>query len=377
MDPQISPGFFARIKISNPKVPVEKDANALKIGILGAANIAPKALINPAKSMRSINVITVAARDETRAKEFALKHGIPNIHPSYDALISDPSIDCIYNPLPGGLHFEWTKKALEAGKHVLLEKPSTSNEEQTRELFALAKEKNLVLLEAFHYRFHPAGIFFRKILQKHIASGHPLQYVKSVVSFPNMFPPTDIRFDYNLGGGVMMDCGCYAINSIRYFTGLEIASVDMAAPKIISEDIDGRMEAVLSLKRDDNTFVKAEFTASLTNSWLSLQTFREIIPTFTAETDDKIFTFGVFAMPVVYHYITIKDKATGKTENLPKIYAEGYTTYRYQLEAFVKAVKNGGKDVESIPGWVTGEDSVLNMAAIDAVYKRAGMKLRK
>ncbi|KAF9351348.1 hypothetical protein BGX26_010640, partial [Mortierella sp. AD094] len=78
-----------------------------------------------------------------------------------------------------------------------------------------------------------------------------------------------------------------------------------------------------------------------------------------------------------YHYLTVKDKATGKSENLPKVYGEGYSTYRYQLEAFVKAVKSGGKDVESIPGWVTGEDSVLNMAAIDAVYTKAGMKLRE
>ncbi|KAF9342680.1 hypothetical protein BGX26_007048 [Mortierella sp. AD094] len=137
------------------------------------------------------------------------------------------------------------------------------------------------------------------------------------------------------------------------------------------------MDAVLRLKRDDNTFVEAELIASLTNPWLSLQTYREIIPMFIAETDDKIFTFGVFPMPVVYHYITIKDKATGKIENLPKAYGEGYSTYRYQLEAFVKAVKNGGNDAESIPGWVTGEDSVLNMAAIDAVYKKAGMKLRE
>ncbi|KAF8981346.1 hypothetical protein BGZ46_002959 [Entomortierella lignicola] len=372
-----SPWFYTRLTLSNPKQTVAKDANALRIGILGAANIGPRAVIYPAKSMRSINVVSVAARDEKKAKEYAEKLGIPNTHPSYDALISDPSIDCIYNPLPNGLHFEWTKKALEAGKHVLLEKPAASNEEQTRELFALAKEKNLVLLEAFHYRFHPAAIFFKETLQKHIASGHPLQRVKSVMSFPWLFPITDIRFNYSLAGGTMMDCGCYAINSIRYFTGLEVANIEKAVPKILSEEIDGRMDATVNLKGKDNTLVKADLIASLTNSWLSIQTYRELLPYFVAETDDKIFTFGAFVMPTFYHYITVKDKATGKTENLPKVYAEGYTTYRYQLEAFVQAVNNAGKDVESIPGWVTGEDSVLNMAAVGEVYKAAGLKIRE
>ncbi|KAG0023131.1 hypothetical protein BGZ80_010288 [Entomortierella chlamydospora] len=364
MASQKSSGLFARYRLSNPKQSVVKNA----IGILGAANIAPPALVAPSMNMSSIIVVSVAARDENKAKAFASKHGIPNTHPSYDAIINDPNIDCIYNPLPNGLHYEWTKKALDAGKHVLLEKPSTSNAEQTRELFAIAKEKNLVLLEAFHYGFHPASTFFRETLQKHIASGHPLQRVKAVMSFPNLFPLTDIRFNYNLGGGITMDCGSCTINAIRYFTGFEVESVEKAVPKIVSEDIDGRMDAVLRLKRGDNTFAEAELNVSLTNPWFSIQTYREMMPTFTAETDDKIF---------FYHYFTVKNKATGKTENLPKAYGEGYSTYRYQLEAFVKAVENGGKDVESIPGWVSGEDSALNMTAIDAVYKKSGMKLRK
>ncbi|KAF8934463.1 hypothetical protein EDD21DRAFT_338657 [Dissophora ornata] len=374
----MAPGLFARYRLAMPKNSVAKDPDALRIGILGAANIAPIALTNPAKISRSIIVVSVAARDETKAKEFAKKHGIPNTHPTYDALIDDPNIDCIYNPLPNGLHYEWTKKALNAGKHVLLEKPAASNAVQTQELFDLAKEKNLVLLEAFHYRFHPASIKFREILQKHISEGHPLQHIKVVQSFPSFFPATDIRFNYSLAGGVVMDCGCYTVNAIRYFSGLEVESVEKAVPKIVAEEIDGRMEAVLNLKTPDKSDLKAELTVSLTNPWFSLQTYREVIPIFIAETDDKIFTFGVYALPGVYHYLSIKDKATGKTENLPKVYGEGYSTYKYQLDAFVKGVKSGGKDAATtIPGWVTGEDSVLNMKVIDSIYTTAGMKVRE
>ncbi|KAG0347377.1 hypothetical protein BG005_000194 [Podila minutissima] len=368
-----SPSLFQRFKIAKPKVTVSKDPDALRIGILGAANIAPNALINPAKSMKSINVVSVAARDHNKAKDYATAHGIPSTHASYDALISDPSIDCIYNPLPNGLHYEWTKKALEAGKHVLLEKPAASNAAQTREMFELAKSKNLVLLEAFHYRFHPASIYFKDLIQRHLAEGHQLQKVESIMSFGSIFPKDDIRFNFKLAGGVLMDCGGYNVNSIRYFSGLEVEKVETAVPKIISEEIDGRMEATLQLVGG----VPAKLTASLTNPWFSLQTWREIMPRVIVETDAKIFTFGMFVMPGAYHYFTVKDKATGKTENLPKIYNEGYSTYRYQLEAFVKAVKNGGGDEKSIPGWVSGGDSVANMTVLDSIYTAAGMKMRE
>ncbi|KAF9937954.1 hypothetical protein BGZ67_000726 [Mortierella alpina] len=376
MSAQSSPGFFARRRLASPTTSVSKDPDALRIGILGAANIAPQVLVYPAKSMRSIVIVSVAARDQTKAKEFADKHGIPNTHVSYDALVSDPVIDCIYNPLPNGLHYEWTKKALEAGKHVLLEKPAASNATQAKELFALAKEKNLILLEAFHYRFHPASIHFRQLLHEHIADGHPLTSVQATLSFPALFPSSDIRFNSKLAGGTLMDCGCYAVNAIRHYTGLEVDSVKDAQPRIMLESIDGRMDAVLNMKGSHSHGVQAVIIASLTNPWLSLQTYKELPPSFVAETDDKIFTFGVFILAGLYHYITIKDKATGTSET-QKVYGEGYMTYRYQLEAFVKAVKSGGKDLESIAGWVTGEDSIANMTAIDAIYTAAGMKVRE
>ncbi|KAK3835001.1 MAG: NAD(P)-binding protein [Linnemannia gamsii] len=368
-----SPGFFARLKLSNPSQSVVKDSDALRIGILGAANIAPNALIGPAKLVRSVIVVSVAARDQAKAKTYADKHGIPNTHASYDAMINDPEIDIIYNPLPNGLHYEWSVKALNAGKHVLLEKPATSNESQAKELIALAQSKNLVLLEAFHYRFHPASLRFRELIQTHVASGHAIQKVQSTMSFPTLFPADDIRFNYKLAGGMTMDGGCYTINSIRYFSGLEVESVEVATPKIVSENVDGRMEATLKLKGG----VEAKLIASLTNPWFSLQTWREILPKFTIEMDDKVFTFGVYLLPGIYHYITVKDKATGKTETLPKEYGEGFSTYKYQLDAFIKAVKSGNKDVNSIPGWVSGEDTIANMKVVDAVYTRANMKLRE
>src|SRR5512144_341678 len=98
-------------------------SSPLRIGVLGAAKITPMALLRPARAVREAAVVAVAARDEQRARRFAAKHGIARVHPTYDALLADPEIDAVYNPLPNGLHCEWTIKALQAGKHVLCEKP--------------------------------------------------------------------------------------------------------------------------------------------------------------------------------------------------------------------------------------------------------------
>ncbi|KAG0335895.1 hypothetical protein BG004_008270 [Podila humilis] len=374
MAPTTSSGVFQRYQLAFPKVTVVKDTDALRIGILGAATIAPMALVNPAKNMSSINVVSVAARDENRAKDFAKKHGIPHTHPSYDALLSDPTIDCIYNPLPNGLHFEWTKKALEAGKHVLLEKPSCSNAEQTKELFEIARSKNLILLEAFHYRFHPASIFFRDLIKQHLEEeGHKLERIETIMAFFKVFPMDDIRFNLKLAGGVFMDAGGYVVNAARFFSGLEVKTVDHAKATLVAEQVDGRMEADVTFGEN----VPAKITATLTNPWLSLQSWKEVMPIVTIETDAKIFKYGGYLFPGVYHYFSVKDKATGKTENLPKQYGEGFMTYRYQLEAFVKAVKAGKGDQSISTAWVSGEDSVNNMTVIDTIYKTAGLQVRE
>src|SRR5690348_11472118 len=127
----------------------------LRIGILGAARIAPSAVIKPARNHDEAVVTAVAARDRGRADAFATKHGIPNVRDSYAALIADPDVDAIYNPLPNGLHAEWTIAALEAGKAVLCEKPFTANAKEAEEVAAVATRTGVVVMEAFHYRYHP------------------------------------------------------------------------------------------------------------------------------------------------------------------------------------------------------------------------------
>ena len=122
----------------------------VRIGVLGAARITPAAVIRPARATAEAEVVAIAARDRGRADTFAAKHGVPQVLGDYGALIASPDIDAVYNPLPNGLHARWTDAALEAGKHVLCEKPFTANAEEAEQNAATAARTGLVVMEAFH-----------------------------------------------------------------------------------------------------------------------------------------------------------------------------------------------------------------------------------
>jgi predicted dehydrogenase len=188
----------------------------VRIGILGAARIASSALIKPARGNSEVVVAAVAARDVSRAQAFATKHGIARVHDSYEALIADPDLDAIYNPLPIALHGRWTRAALDAGKHVLCEKPFTANAAEAREVADLAAESERVVMEGFHYRYHPCALRVDEI----IASGElgELQRVEGEWCFW-VRKSSDIRYNYSLGGGALMDSGCYAVDMVRRFGG--------------------------------------------------------------------------------------------------------------------------------------------------------------
>ena len=216
-------------------------AAPLRIGVLGAARIAPSALIKPAKDNTDVVVAAVAARDSSRARAFAAKHDIARVHESYEALIADPDLDAIYNPLPNGLHGKWTRAAIAAGKHVLCEKPFTANAAEAREIADLAARSDRVVMEAFHYRYHPLALRTEQI----IASGElgTLERVEAALCFP--LPKfSDIRYNYSLAGGALMDAGCYAVHMARTFGG-STPEVVAAQAKLRDPQVDRAMTAEL------------------------------------------------------------------------------------------------------------------------------------
>jgi predicted dehydrogenase len=130
-------------------------SGVLRIGVLGAARIARSALIEPARLVPSVSVTAVATRDPGRAQTFALQHGIPSSYGSYEELLAAPDVDAVYIPLPNSLHAPWTLRAIDAGKHVLCEKPFASNAAEALTVAAAAERSGLAVMEAMHYRYHP------------------------------------------------------------------------------------------------------------------------------------------------------------------------------------------------------------------------------
>jgi predicted dehydrogenase len=186
---------------------------ALRWGILSTASINAEVLPAFAASDKA-ELVAVASRDPERAAGYAREHGIPESHGSYEALLEDGSIDCVYIPLPNALHGEWTRAALEAGRHVLCEKPLTPTADEARGLFELASERGLQLMEAFMYRHHPKTRRLRELVQGG-ALGE-VEVVRSWFHFKTEDRAADIRYDADLAGGSLRDVGCYCISLSTY-----------------------------------------------------------------------------------------------------------------------------------------------------------------
>src|SRR5262245_41491828 len=212
----------------------------VRFGILGAARIAHKALIEPAGHLDTAEIVAVAARDSVHACAFAATNGIPRALSSYNDLIEASDIDAVYIPLPNSLHCEWTVRALDAGKHVLCEKPIAANAREAERMAEAAARNGRVLGEAFHWRYHPLAARMKEI----IASGEigPVRRVEVLFCIPFLVPG-DIRYRLDLAGGATMDVGSYTV-SIARFLGGEPEVVEAEA-RLSSPGVDRWMRAEL------------------------------------------------------------------------------------------------------------------------------------
>ena len=322
----------------------------LRIGILGAARIAPMALVRPARQVPEATVAAVAARDPARAERFARKHGIPRVAASYDALVADPELDAIYNPLPNSLHAAWSIKAMEAGKHVLCEKPLAANADEARTMVEAAARCNRLLVEAFHYRYHPLAARMREIIDSGVLG--TVRHVEATTCIP-LLVPGDIRYRWELAGGATMDIGCYAINMVRFLAGAE-PEVVRAEARLASPQIDRWMTA-------DFRFPDGR-TGRMTCSLFSSTLLR--LQALVRGDAGELRIFNPLA-PHFYHRLTLRTPAGTTRERVA-----GDATYTHQLRAFVRAVR----DHAALP--TGGADAIANMRVIDAVYEKAGMPRR-
>jgi D-xylose 1-dehydrogenase (NADP+, D-xylono-1,5-lactone-forming) len=188
---------------------------AVRWGIVSTANI-NRRVLPEVQPLAEVELLAVASRSQDAAEAFASENGIPRAHGSYEELLADPDVEAIYNPLPNGLHVEWTVRALEAGKHVLCEKPLDRRPEQVERAFDAAERAGLILMEAFMWRHHPQTARAVEL----VADGAigELRAVRASFGF-TLAGTDDVRAQPHLDGGSLMDVGCYCISGARRFAG--------------------------------------------------------------------------------------------------------------------------------------------------------------
>lgn len=321
----------------------------MRIGALGAARITPAALLEPAAGTSGVEVAAVAARDPERAAVLAEAHGIGRVHDTYAALVGDGELDAVYIALPPSEHARWAVAALEAGRHVLVEKPFARNAAEARTMVDAAARSGLVLMEAFHWRYHPLAARMLEL------TGRLGRLHRGEGVFRTEIPEGDIRHRLELGGGATMDLGCYPVHWLRTLTGEE-PEVTGAVAEVGLPGVDLALSAELRFP----TGATARVTSAMDGPpghpewWLRLE-----------GEAGSLFVDNPCA-PHLGHRL-VAELAGGERleETVP-----GQTTYAYQLRAFVAAVAG-----EAVP-LTGGADAVGNMAVIDAMYRAAGLEAR-
>jgi predicted dehydrogenase len=197
----------------------------LRIGVLGTARIA-RAFIAGVAPSQHVSVTAIASRDPGRARAFAAATGVAGAFGSYEELLADPAIDAIYNPLPNSLHATWSIRALEAGKHVLCEKPLATTVREARTMFDAARAHGLRLAEAFPYLSQPHAIRLRELVAAH--SLGELRTIQAAFGF-TLGAAANIRLDPALGGGALLDAGTYPVSLVRVLAGQRPARVYASA----------------------------------------------------------------------------------------------------------------------------------------------------
>jgi predicted dehydrogenase len=322
----------------------------MRLGILGAAGITGRALLEPAAKVDGVEAWAVAARDPERATAYAAEHGIPRVFGTYAELLSEPSIDAVYVPLANSLHAEWAIAAVQAGKHVLCEKPLASNAEQAAEVVAAGAASGKLLVEAFHWRYHPVA---ERMLELGRAIA-PLTEVEA--SFSVAIPSDDVRYDLELAGGALMDLGCYCVHMLRTLTGSEptvLAAEAVEGPR----GIDVSMTASLRFPPD----IKASLHCSMVGetAWPQSMYLRargengqmEILNPMAPQWGNRI----TASLP---DGVEIDETV------------DGPSTYEHQLRAFAAMVSGGATPLTG------GDDSINNMVAIDAIYEASSLGRR-
>ena len=321
----------------------------IRIGLLGASRIARGAVIKPAEDLDGVVVSRVAASSTARAEDYAREHDIPGIEADYGALVTSNDVDLVYNALPPSGHREWSVRALEAGKHVLCEKPFALNATEAEAMVAAADASGVQLIEAFHYRYHP---LFERVLE--ILRAGAIGAVRSVAAHFNVpikAAPGELRYDPALGGGALMDLGCYPLHWVRTVAGSE-PEVIAAEASWHDSGVDESMRATLRFGGGIEAVIHSSMQASLPEG---LDAEMHVVG------ESGTLTVINPLAPHLGHELIVENSAGRSSESV-----QGETTYHHQLQHVLDVINNGATPLTG------GADAVGTMAAIDRIYAAAG-----
>lgn len=317
--------------------------NTLAWGILSTAKIAREKLIPAINASSTSKIIACASRDQQQADAFALQTNIGKAYGSYQQLLDDPNIDVIYNPLPNHLHVPWTLKALEAGKHVLCEKPVGLNVGEVEQLIQGANNyPHLKVMEAFMYRFHPQWALAKQQLSE--GKIGKIHSIEAMFSYHNV-DPNNVRNMPNIGGGGLMDIGCYCISATRFLLAKEPVSVM------------GKLTIDENFTTDKHASVLLDFGDLRTSFYCSTQ----------SEPGQRVFVAGEHgSLTIEQPFYQANNGATqliwqhNNTKSMQTI--EGCDHYVKQVDAFAAAIQNQ----QVVPTPLT--DALANMKVIEAIF---------
>jgi D-xylose 1-dehydrogenase (NADP+, D-xylono-1,5-lactone-forming) len=316
-------------------------AAPVRWGILSTANINRK-LLPGMRASEEVELVAVASRDGDRAAQYAREQGIRRAHAGYEALLADPDIEAVYISLPNDGHVPWSRRALEAGKHVLCEKPLTRRAAEVDELFDVAEQAGRFLVEAFFWRYHPQTRRLAELVRDG-AIGE-LRLMRAVFSHNATPKPGDVRLQGDLDGGALMDVGCYCVSGMRLLAGEPAAvtaqqvvggnGVDVRLAGTLRWDgVVGTLDCGLDLPgRDELEVIGSEGTLFLDDPWHAKATGIEL-----RRPDDQVELIAV-------------ESADG---------------YQAEVEDLSRAIRGGG------PPQLGRADALGQARAIEALYRSA------
>ncbi len=317
----------------------------LRWGILSGAKIAREQVIPGIVKAEGCVLAAIASRDIERAQALASHFGAREAFGSYEALLQSPDVDAVYIPLPTSHHVEWARRAIEAGKHVLVEKPLALRADDIEPLIAARDKAGVEVAEAFMVRHHPQWALVREW----IADGRigRLCHVQGAFSYYNV-DPANMRNQPELGGGALPDIGVYPVVTTRLSTGVEAVSARATIERDPAFGTDRFADCSVDFPDFRLSFyVATQMAARQTMVFHGTDGFIEVEGAFNA---------GLYAQAAVHWH----DRSHGRAETARFGAAD---QYRLQAEAFARRVAGGAEPLFSL------EESILNQRVIDALYR--------